>query len=125
MKDNMTLTEKSLRILELPQVLELLKARAGSEPAKEQIALLRPAEDIYEIKRRLEETTAAKKLIGIKGNLSFSGLKDVRPSVYRAEHGGMLNTRELMDIGALLRTARMVQGYPDGDKPEYGDRLSL
>jgi DNA mismatch repair protein MutS2 len=117
MKDNMTLTEKSLRILELPQVLELLKARAGSEPAKEQIALLRPAEDIYEIKRRLEETTAAKKLIGIKGNLSFSGLKDVRPSVYRAEHGGMLNTRELMDIGALLRTARMVQGYPEGDKP--------
>ncbi|MBQ6540027.1 MAG: endonuclease MutS2, partial [Oscillospiraceae bacterium] len=117
MSETITLTEKSLRILELPQVLELLKAKAGSEPAKEQIEALRPSVDPYEIKRRLDETSAAKKLIGIKGNLSFSGLKDVRPSVYRAERGGMLNTRELMDIGALLRAARTVQSYPMGDKP--------
>ncbi len=113
----MTLSEKSMKTLELPQVLEQLAQRAGSEMGKEQIAKLRPSTDIHEVRRRLDETSAAKKLIGIKGNLSFLGLKDVRLSVHRAERGGMLNTRELMDIGALLRTARMVQGYPEGDKP--------
>lgn len=113
----MTLSEKSMKTLELPQVLELLSAKAGSDTAREQITRLCPSQDIHDVRRRLEETSAAKKLIGIKGSLSFGGLKDVRQSVYRAERGGMLNTRELMDIGALLRTARTAQAYPEGDKP--------
>jgi len=113
----MTLFEKSMKTLELPLILEQLAQRAGSEMGKERIRKLCPSTDIHEVRRLLDETSAAKKLIGIKGNLSFSGLKDVRLSVHRAERGGMLNTRELMDIGALLRTARMVQAYPEGDKP--------
>ena len=113
----MTLTEKSINTLELPLVLAQLSEKAGSEAAKEQIMNLRPSNDIYEVRRRLEETTAAKTLLGIKGSLSFFGLKDVRPAVYRAERGGMLNCRELLDIGALLRAARTTQVYPLGDKP--------
>ncbi len=107
----MTLYEKSLNILELPQVLEMLAAEAVSDSAKEAALKLRPVDDKYEILRRQGETTAAKEQMTVKGSPSFSGVKDVSPSLSRAEMGGMLNTVELLDIAAILKTVRNVQTY--------------
>ena len=42
--DKSELYEKSMRTLELPQVLVMLSAEAVSEPAKELCAALRPAD---------------------------------------------------------------------------------
>lgn len=108
--------EKSIKTLELPSVLELLAAEAVSESAKERVRLLRPAENIYESKRRLGETTAAKEMMVLKGSPSFGGIKDVRGSLSRANMGGLLNTRELLDIAAVLRSARNVRAYADGER---------
>ena len=38
-------------------------------------------------------------------------MKDVRPSLARADLGGALNTRELLDIARVLQCARLVRGY--------------
>ena len=50
--------------------------------------------------------------------LLFSGIKPVAESLYRADHGGALNTRELLDIAGVLRCARRVRDYfnDDGQK---------
>ena len=45
---------------------------------------------------------AAKERLGLHGSPSFSGVKDVSAALTRADHGGMLNTRELLDIAGEL-----------------------
>ena len=107
----MTFYEKSLQTLELPAVLEMLAQQAVGETAKEQARALFPASDRAEVKRRLEETSAAKTMMVVRGSPSFSGVKDVRPSLSRADLGGALNTRELLDIARVLQCARLVRGY--------------
>lgn len=109
------LYEKSIKTLELPAVLELLSAEAVSLPAKEKLLLLRPADSVYEVRRRLGETTAAKAMMVLKGSPSFGGVKDVRSSLTRASIGGMLNTRELLDIAGVLQAARTVRAYANGE----------
>ena len=109
------LYEKSLRTLELPAVLDLLAAEAVSAPAKEKTLALRPAETEYEIKRRLGETSAAKAMMVLHTAPSFGGVRDVRSSLARADIGGMLNTRELLDIAGVLQTTRTVRAYADGE----------
>lgn len=110
------LYEKSIKTLELPSVLELLAAEAVSQPAKDRVVLLRPAYSEYEARRRLGETSAAKEMMVLKGSPSFGGIKDVRSSLSRAAMGGLLNTRELLDIAAVLRSARTVRAYADGER---------
>lgn len=111
----MELYEKSLNTLELPAVLALLADEAVSDPAKERALELRPSQSEFEIKKRMSETSAAKKMMTIKGSPSFSGVKDVRSSLSRADMGGVLNTRELLDIAGVLQTARLVRGYVGND----------
>ncbi|MGN1002981.1 MAG: endonuclease MutS2 [Oscillospiraceae bacterium] len=107
--------EKSLITLELPAVLELLAGEATSEPAKEACRLLRPADTEYEVRRRLGETSAAKTMMVLKGGPSFSGVHDVRGSLARADMSGVLNTRELLNIADVLRCARLVRAYGEGE----------
>ena len=106
----MSFFEKSLITLELPAVLAMLAQQAVGETAKEQALALTPSGDRAEVKRRLDETTAAKTMMVVRGSPSFSGVKDVRPSLARADLGGALNTRELLDIARVLQCARLVRG---------------
>ena len=116
----MSFFEKSLTTLELPAVLEMLSQQAVGETAKEQALALTPSGDRAEVKRRLDETTAAKTMMVVRGSPSFSGVKDVRPSLARADLGGALNTRELLDIAAVLRASRSAKEYADGRSGSAG-----
>ena len=118
----MELFEKSMQTLELPAVLAQLSAEATSEPGKLEAERLRPSVSVWEVRERLAETSAAKALIGEKGNPSFHGVRNVEESLKRADIGGMLNTRELLTIAGLLRAARTVRAYAAGDR---GDRARL
>ena len=52
--------EKSLNILELPTVLEMLAAEAVTDGGREACFKLHPSADRLEVKNRLAETSAAK-----------------------------------------------------------------
>ncbi len=112
------LFEKSIRTLELPAVLEMLSARAVSEAAREKSRHVLPATDRQEVLRLLDETDAAKERLGLYGSPSFSGVKDVSEPLARADRGGMLNTRELLNIAGLLTAARRVSEYDAERKGE-------
>ena len=112
------LFEKSIRTLELPAVLEMLSARAVSEAAREKSRRIMPATDRQEVLRLLDETDAAKERLGLYGSPSFSGVKDVSEPLARADRGGMLNTRELLNIAGLLTAARRVYEYDAERKGE-------
>ena len=119
--------EKSMIILELPAVLALLAAQAESELGKEAALRLTPSPEPAEVARRQRETADAARLMTLRGSPSFGGAKDIRPALDRATLGGVLNTRELMDIAALARCARLTKAYiSDGKnsgKPE--ERTSI
>ena len=75
------LTEKSIRTLELPRVLELLSEQAVSAEAKERCLRLRPVAEREDAERLLNETDAARAMIGQHGSPSFSGVKPVHLSL--------------------------------------------
>ena len=121
----MTLNEKSRAVLELPAILEMLAAEAVSEPAKDAARALKPSADRAEVLRRLGETTAAKEMMVVNGSPSFSGVRDVSGSLKRADAGGMLNTRELTDIAAVLRSARTASAYAAEDKRNNAEKSAI
>ena len=117
-----TLFEKSIRTLELPVVLEMLASLAVSEAAKEKCRRLLPVCDLEEAARLQEETQSARERLGLYGSPSFSGVKDVSRALNRADHGGVLNTRELLDVADLLTASRRVLEY---DRDRQGEKTVL
>ena len=110
------LFEKSIRVLELPRLLEMLEHHAVSAEAKARARRLTPSDDFGEVNRLLDETDAARKMIMLRGSPAFGGVRDVGEALSRAERGGMLNTRELLDIAGLLTNVRRVQDYYKEDE---------
>ena len=109
------LFEKSMVTLELPRVLDLLAAQAVTQEGKEKALSLRPETDPDQVRRRLQETTAAVDMMVLKGSPAFSGVKPVGGSLQRADMGGSLNTRELLDIAGVLAAARAARDYGESD----------
>ena len=110
------LYEKSLHKLELPLVLELLAECAGSQAGKDACLNLRPVSDLEEVEALLAETTAASDLCTRKGNPGFGEVRDVSAALERADRGGTLQPKELLEIGAVLRCARNIKGYVSEDE---------
>ena len=117
-----TLFEKSIRTLELPVVLEMLASLAVSDAAKEKCRGLSPVCQLEEAVRLQEETQSARERLGLYGSPSFSGVKDVSRALNRADHGGVLNTRELLDVADLLTASRRVSEY---DRDRQGEKTVL
>ena len=103
--------EKSIRILELPRVLELLAGHAVSQEGKDKARRLYPALEREDVLRLLEQTDAARNMLGTQGSPNFAGLKSVAEALGRADRNGMLNNRELLDIAGVLRCSRRVKDY--------------
>lgn len=112
------LFEKSIHTLELPRVLNMLSHEAATEEGKERCLELRPSTDRDDVQRALQETSAALKMLVTKGSPNLSGVKPVAAALQRADMGGTLNTRELLDVAAVLRAARSARDYglDEGEK---------
>ena len=120
------LFEKSIRVLELPRLLAMLERHAVSAEAKARVQRLAPADDYGEVSRLLDETDAARKMILLRGSPTFAGVKPVAEPLGRAERGGALNTRELLDIAGVLANARRVRDYyREDDEGTAIDRMFL
>jgi len=105
------LYHKSWQKLELNMVLQQLSACAGSSDGKVACLALVPSSDLDEVQRLLDETTAASDLSTRKGYPGFSGAVNVLTSLDRAERGGVLHPKELLQVAGVLRCARTVRDY--------------
>ena len=112
------LFDKSIRTLELPRVLQLLSDQAVSAEAKARALRVRPETEPEEVLRLLDQTDAARAMIGLHGSPSFSGVKPVAEALDRADRGGSLNTRELLTIAGLLTAARRAKEYFNDEAAE-------
>ncbi len=109
------LYEKSIKKLELDQVLSLLADCAASAEGKAACLRLRPVSDLDDICAMLAQTTAAFDLSTRKGYPSFGAVRDVGASLERANKGGSLQPRELLHIAGVLRCARSAKSYMEDE----------
>ena len=112
------LFDKSIRTLGLPRVLALLSDQAVSAEARERALRVRPETETEEVLRLLDQTDAARTMIGLHGSPSFSGVRPVAEALERADRGGALNNRELLIIADLLTAARRAREYFNADAAE-------
>ena len=112
------LYEKSLHKLELDKVLTLLADQACSPAGKEQCLKIEPLTDADEIRLLQKQTSAACRMITLKGSPGLAGVSDVGASVDRAVRGGCLSPEELLRVAGVLKCARQAKAYADGDGME-------
>ena len=110
------LYDKSQAKLELDRVLTMLSSCAGSSDGKAACLALAPSSDLEQVQQWLDETTTAVTLSTKKGYPGFADTKDITASLDRAERGGTLQPKELLNIGGVLRCTRSVKTYLSEDE---------
>ena len=98
--------DKHYRALELDKVLEMVAAECSSGDGAQLARELSPVYTAAEAQWLLQETDAAFVAMAKFGAPSFYGMKNVTNPLRRAQAGGGLGLRELLDIGGTLRTIR-------------------
>ncbi len=114
--------ERYSKALEFDKVLAQLAGFTGCEDARNAALGLVPETDINLVKALLSATTDAHTLLARFGGPSFGGLKNVNNSLARAAAGSVLNTRELLDIGEVLRVIRSLSQWRESNS---GEAVSL
>ncbi len=103
--------DKNFKTLELDLILEKLANECTCDDAKELALALKPVSDMGEAELLLSQTEDAFSLLARFGAPSFSGLKNVNNPLHRANAGGSLNPKELLDIGYCLRSMRTLDEW--------------
>ena len=100
-----------LKTLELDKILELLSAQATNKDAAEQALKLQPLTDVDEVKLSLKKTEDAYNFMARYQAPSFGAAVNVAPPLARAQSGGVLSIRELLDICETLRVIRTLKDW--------------
>jgi MutS2 family protein len=105
------MTNKHFRALELEKVLAMLSAETSSREAEQMALEVEPCFQKEEVDTLLAETDSAFVLMAKFGAPSFYGLKNVTNALRRAQAGGGLNMRELLDVAETLRAIRALKQW--------------
>ena len=112
----MLFTQKTLTTLEFNRILEMLLQCAPTAGARAAVPGLTPSDDYETVVLRQDRTEGARRLLSAKGQPPFyDGDAAPAEAADRAEKGAVLSVRELRDIAAVFRCARMMLDYIDGN----------
>ncbi len=105
------MNKKVLHTLEYDKIINQLTELAYSPLGREYCQNLLPQSDLEWITRSQRETSDALTHILTKGEVSFSGVSDIRPSIKRLNVGSTLSTSELLAISRLLSCASSIKTF--------------
>lgn len=117
------MNKKALKTLEYNKIIELLVDCADSQLGKDRCQALLPSTDLEEIRKNQKETSDALSYLLQKGSISFSGLKDITPSLMRLDVGSTLSITELLNVSSLLNVALRVKAYSRKENVEEGEEI--
>ncbi len=104
---------RCIKTLEFDKILRILSSFAVMDSTKTAILSLVPETDIKKVNRLQDETTDALNLSVKNGTPPFFVSDDVRPALARADMSGVLSIRDILNVGKVLKTARMFKSYAD------------
>ncbi|HEY0074457.1 MAG TPA: Smr/MutS family protein [Abditibacteriaceae bacterium] len=96
---------RTLRLLELDKVLARLEGQAASDLGRARIAALKPVSRPEEARRRLAETTEARRFLDSGAQPIFGGVRDVSELLQRAAIHAVLEAEELLQVAQLAHAA--------------------
>jgi DNA mismatch repair protein MutS2 len=105
------MTPRTHQVLEFSAIRARLADLCASVLGREAALVLRPSPVLAEVESRQQETTEARRLAEAGDALPVHGIRDIRASVHRADIGGVLTIRELLDVRETLATARGLKGF--------------
>jgi len=100
-----------LKTLELDKILELLSNEATLSDAKEETLKIIPETDADEVKLSLKKTEDAYLFMARYQAPSFGAAVNVASPLARAQSGGVLSIRELLDVAETLRVIRSLKAW--------------
>lgn len=126
------MNRKVLKTLEYTKIIDLLTAKADSEPGKKLCTALVPMTDIKEIRDAQKETADALGRLLRDGSTSFGSNRDLGFSIKSLEIGSSLSAPELLKLASMLDNVARIKSYgkkkredtPDDCLEEYFEQLA-
>ena len=103
---------KTLKVLEYPKILSRLADFCDFSASADLARALQPSPDLEEALARLAETSEACTLLATS-DLTIGGAHDIREQVDLAEHGGVLDPKELLDVQSTLASMSTLHRFFD------------
>ncbi len=103
--------DKYYNTLELNKILEKLSNECSNERSKQLALNIQPCSDFETVKEELLRTSQAFELSVRFGTPPFLNFKDVCPSLKRANSGGILSLREMLNILQMLNQISMLSDW--------------
>ena len=100
--------EKSIQTLEYPKILAKVAREAAFSASKDLVQALQPSSDLSEVRRRLDYTSEASRLLDLNSDVGVRGAHDIRPLLTRAARDGVLMPTDLVEVLTTLRSAAYV-----------------
>ncbi len=97
--------------LEFTTILEQLSECAFSEKVKEMILDLKPFLSEKECKKKMDETTQAKKILEILGNPPISFMSDLDKILELSQNGSMLLPEQLISVANFIYSCGRMKTY--------------
>ncbi len=115
--------EKYLKTIEFGEVLTLLSNEATLSSAKDKALTLMPFDDFDAVAEALSQTEDAFLLTAKFASPAFGSPKDPSAMLMRAEMGGSLGIKELLDVADSLRTIRILKEWREDISDEHKTSL--
>jgi DNA mismatch repair protein MutS2 len=97
---------RTLKVLEYEKILDQVAGHCAFSGGSDLAMALLPSDDLQTVQERQVQTAEAFKLLEQKPDISFGGVKDMRPFLQRAERGVTLMPLDLNDIKNTLMRSR-------------------
>ena len=101
--------EKSLEILEFPQIITILAGYTSFSASRELAFKLKPLTDYDRIALLLGQSAEARHLLAMEQGFSIGGVSDIREAVWIASLEGILEPKSLVEIQQTLAAMRQTR----------------
>jgi len=101
--------EKSLEILEFPEVRKILSGYTSFPVSKDLVLNLKPTCDYNEISLLLRQSKEARLMLSLDRGFDISGAFDIREDVKQAARGKILEPKKLIEIQQTLSIACQIR----------------
>lgn len=119
------IAERVLKTLEFDKIRELAAKHCTSSLGRSHMEVLKPATELAEVQRLLDEMDEALSLLRVKGNVPMGGIADIRPQAKRAQIGSVLSPMELTEIASTIRASRILRQFLEAVDEEDNINIPL